>query len=195
MALRSLSTAELRRELTRRESALPKLNAEHARLSARLREVEAELSELGAAPPARRGRKPGRPKGSGKGKTGRKPGRPKGSGKGQSGRKPGRPKGSGRGRAKNTLSLPEAILKNVRPGAKVTPASVATTLKSSGFKSTSKTFGVMVSNALGKLPEFKRVGRGEYVRQGGKAAAPKAKGKTARRQATKAAPAGAAAAS
>ena len=157
MALRKLSTAALRRELAVREKAVPKLQAEHAKLASRLAEITAELAELGEAAPARRGRKPGRPKGSGRG-----PGRPKGS----KNRKPGRPKGSGGKRAKNAVPLPEAIRAVVKAGSTVSPAEVAATVLKGGFKTTAKNFGMMVSNALAKLPDFKRKGRGQYLRVG-----------------------------
>jgi hypothetical protein len=154
MALKSLSTRDLRRELERREAGAAKLQKQHSGLSSRLAELEAMLADLGVnGTPARRGRKPGRPKGSGA-KVGRRG-------------KVGRPKGSGKGgkRAKNAMTLPEAILKGVSMGATVSPAQAAMAAKKSGYKSSSPNFGMMVANALAKDSHFKRLGRGQYQRK------------------------------
>jgi len=166
MALKSLSTRALRLELARRESGAGKLAKKHAKLAKQLAALEAQLSDLGgspaALPRAKAGRGPGRPKGSRNKKKG-KVGRPKGSG-----RKPGRPAkakgGKGRKRAKNEMTLPEAILKNVGVGATVSPADAAVAAKKAGYKSSSPNFGMMVANALAKDGRFKRLERGQYQR-------------------------------
>jgi hypothetical protein len=147
MALKSLSTRELRRELERREAGASKLAAQHRELTARLSSIDAELALLGMdGAPARRGR------------PGPKPGR-----------KPGRPRGTGtRGpRAKNAMSLIEAILQGVSSGSTVSPAQAAEAARKTGYKSSSPHFGMMVANALAKAPQFKRLGRGQYKRVGG----------------------------
>src|SRR5882672_3907118 len=146
-SLNKLSVADLRRELERREKGGDKLRAAHAKLASRLSEIEAELAELGVDVPARRGRKPGR-------KAGRGPGRPKGS------------KNTGAKRAKNAMSLLEAIVSGVRVGSTVSPAEAAEAAKQAGYKSSSPNLGMMVANQLAKAPQFKRVGRGQYVLQG-----------------------------
>ncbi|HTE06514.1 MAG TPA: hypothetical protein VK824_09980 [Planctomycetota bacterium] len=152
MALKSLSTRELRRELERRESGARKLQAQHSELAKRLAALEGELSDLGIdAAPARRGRKPGRPKGSGRG-----PGRPKGS--------KNKVKGKGGKRPKNDMTLPEAILKGVSVGTTVSPAQAAVAAKKAGYKSSSANFGMIVANALAKDSRFKKLGRGQYQR-------------------------------
>ena len=137
MALKSVSTAELRRELARREKGARRLSARRDKLARQLASLESELADLGlsAGRPARRA---GRPP-----KAGRR---------------------GGRRRARNTVSLPDAIAKVVRVGATVSPADVASRVRKSGYKSTSAHFGMMVSNALSKDSRFKRLSRGQYSR-------------------------------
>jgi hypothetical protein len=172
MALRSLSTVALRRELERRERGAGKLAAKHKQLAARLAEIESELADLGVNGVTRRGRRPGRPAGR------RGPGRPPGR------RGPGRPPKAGRrGRSGNAMSLPATLAQAVRVGSTVSPAEAAMAVKKAGYKSGSKTFGVQVAIALAKSPNFKRTGRGQYLRKGGTAAPAKRgpKPKTGRR--------------
>ena len=149
MALRSLSTADLRRELARREAGASRLQAKHAKLAKRLAAIEAELADLGVAAPARRGPKPGR----------RGPGRPKGS--------KNKPK-TGR-RAKNEMSLLEAIVSGLRVGSTVSPAQAGQAAKKAGYKSSSPNFRMMVAHQLATAPVFKRMGRGQYLLKGGAA--------------------------
>jgi len=121
------------------------LNAEIARreknrskLEARRKELLAELAdidaELGEAP-RRRGRKPGPKPGSG-----------------------------GRRRAKNDISLGDALAQAMEVRAVVSPSEAADYVKKNGYKTTSKNFNMMVSNALAKDPRFKRLSRGQYER-------------------------------
>jgi hypothetical protein len=160
-SLRKLSVADLRRELERREKGSKKLLALHAKLSKQLATIDAELADLGVevAPRRRPGRKPGP-------KPGRAPGR-----------KAGRPaKGTdGRSRrAKNAMTLLEAILKGVPSGKTISPAEAAVAAKATGYKTASKMFGQQVANCLAKAKEFKKLGRGQYLRvgSGGKASKP-----------------------
>src|SRR5262245_7622454 len=167
MALRSLSTTAIRRELARREAGAGRLAKRRSKLAKQLAALDAELADLGADGAPRRGRPPGR-----------KPSR----------RGPGRPKGSKNKRrakrAKNPMSLIEALVAGVRKGATGPPAEAGVAAKRRGYKSSSPNFGMMVANALAKAPQFKKVGRGQYVLKGG-GAAPKAKrgrpAKTSRR--------------
>ena len=146
MALKQISTRELRRELERRGRNASRLAAEKARLEKRLEAIAGELGELGAKAPGTR-RKPGRRQAAGKGR-------------GRSGAKAG-----GRRRARNVKPLPEVILAVVKAGATVTPAEVAKRVRRRGFKTTAKNFGMMVSNALAKMSkDFQRVARGQYKR-------------------------------
>lgn len=161
MALRSLSTSALRAEIARREKGATRLQQKHSQLAARLAEIESELAELGVNGAARRGRPPGR----------RGPGRPPGR------RGPGRPPKAGRrGRGRNALSLPAMLAKAVRVGSTVSPADAGAAVKKAGYQSASKTFGVQVAIALAKSPDFKRTGRGQYLRKGGASAAPAKRG-------------------
>jgi hypothetical protein len=157
MALRSLSIADLRRELARREANSGKLLKQHKQLTARLATIDAELAELGVdGLPRRRGRPPGRVAGR---------------------RGPGRPKGS---RNKGGLTLLAAIIKGVRAGATISPAEAAVAARRAGYKSSSPHLAMMCANAMGKSSEFRHAGRGAYVlKSGGKSgtakSAPKAR--------------------
>jgi len=138
MALKSVSTAELRRELARREKGAKSLTARRDKLAKKLARLESELADLGLSAARPGPRRAGRPP-----KAGRR---------------------GGRRRARNTVSLPDAIAKVVRVGATVSPADVARRVRKSGYKSTSAHFGMMVSNALSKDSRFKRLSRGQYSR-------------------------------
>ena len=140
MALKSVSTAELRRELARREKGANRLAKRRDALARKLESLEAELADLGSAGGKRRGRPPGRAA------TGRKGGR------------------GGRKRARNSVPLPEVIAKVVKVGSTVAPAEVSAKVRKAGYKSTAAHFGMMVSNALSKDERFKRVSRGQYQR-------------------------------
>ncbi|MBM3984861.1 MAG: hypothetical protein FJ296_04100 [Planctomycetes bacterium] len=146
MALKSVSTAALRRELARREKGATRLQARRDKLAKKLSALENELESLGLpAGGGRRGRKPGRRAGSG-----RKAGPGRGAGR--------------RKRARNATSLPETICKVVKVGATVSPADVASAVRKTGYKSTAAHFGMMVSNSLSKDARFKRLSRGKYQR-------------------------------
>lgn len=154
MALRSMSTAELRKELERREKRGGSLLKERDKVAARLAELDSELADLGLASGngRRRGRKPGPKPGpkAGGARRGRKPGP-----------KPGR---GGRRRARNEMPLPDAIAAAMDKGAVVSPTEAAELVLANGFKTTSKNFNMMVSNALAKDSRFKRLSRGQYER-------------------------------
>jgi hypothetical protein len=143
MALKSASTAALRRELDRRQRVASRIAAQRDRLTRKLSSLEAELADLGGVPQARRGHKPGT-------KPGRRPGR-----------KPTGRSGT-RTRPKNELTLTDSIAAAMDKGAVVSPAEAAALVKSNGYKTTSKTFNISVSQALTKDKRFKRVGRGQY---------------------------------
>jgi hypothetical protein len=162
MSVKSLSTAEIRRELERRERGAAKVVARRDVLAKQLAALDAELADLGVdGAPRRRGRPPGsRNKPSGR-KPGRKPGR-------KSGRKPGRP--AGPKLPKNKRSLGDALAAAVRPGSVVSPVEAAKRVKAAGYKSNSGSFNVVVAMRLRDHAGFKHVGRGQYRRVGGKAA-------------------------
>ena len=153
MAIKSLSTRDLRRELARRERGATRLIARRNKLQRRLDGILGELEDLGVEGGS----------GRGGGRRGRKPGRKPGRKSRRKGRKA-RKAGGTRRRAKNKMTLPEAIVGSFKTGATVTPADAAKRVKSKGFKSTSSNFGMMVSNALSKDKRFKRLSRGKYQR-------------------------------
>lgn len=138
MALKSLSTDELQRELARRVKDASKLEGRRAKLLAELAEVEKELSFLGGGGGASGGAAAPRVRGA---PTGRK-------------------------RAKNDMSLPDAIAQAMEVRAVVSPKEAADLVRANGFTTTSKNFNMMVSNALAKDKRFKRLGRGQYERIG-----------------------------
>jgi hypothetical protein len=141
MALRSLSTAALRRELERREKGVARLARQRARLAAALAGLDDELASLGVAgTPARRGREPGRAKGPGRKPRAR--------------------------RARNELTLLEAIRKGVRVGATISPTEAAAVARRAGYRSSSPNLAMMCANALAKTREFRHTGRGAYLHVG-----------------------------
>jgi hypothetical protein len=155
-----LSLGDLRRMLEEKESQLTGLAARRDELAAELSEVEAELAAAGGGVVTRRGpgrppgkRGPGRPRGSGN----RGPGRPKGSGK--RGRKPGRPKGAkGQSELHNAI---RTVLKSSSEPMKL--GDIADKVKSNGYKTASKNFGVILGLRLSEMADVKRVGRGVYT--------------------------------
>jgi len=138
MALKSLSTADLQKELERREKGAHKLEARRKKLLKELDAIEAELAHLGLGV-AKRGRRSGAAAAS-------------------------VAVGGKRRRAKNEMSLPDAICAAMEVRAVVSPKEAAELVRANGFKTTSKNFNMMVSNALAKDKRFKRIGRGQYER-------------------------------
>ena len=147
MALKSLSTTVLRRELDRRMRGAKKLAAKRDKLARKLASLEIELAGLGGALPytgKRRGRPPGRKSGRG-----------------------GRRARAGRKLPKNKQSLGDALAAAVRVGSVVSPAEASKRVKASGYKSTAKRFGILVAMRLASDKRFKRKGRGQYERVAG----------------------------
>lgn len=142
MALKSISTVKLRRELARRERGASKLSRQRDVLAKRLAALERDLSDLGidGTKPERRASRTAK-------------------------RGPGRPKGK-RARAKNEQSLSEALAAAVRVGSIVSPVDAAKRVQESGYRSASKTFGIQVAGTLAKHKKFKQKGRGQYERVG-----------------------------
>jgi len=148
MALESLSTAVIRRELERRERVAVKVAARRAKLAKQLASLDAELAALGVnGAPKRRGRPPG----SKNKRRGRKPGRKAG------------PR-TGRKLPKNTRSLGDALAATVRPGTIVSPAEAAKRVRAQGHKTTATNFGKVVTLRLRVHKLFKHRGRGQYER-------------------------------
>ena len=147
MALKSLSTAVLRRELDRRMKGAKKLAAKRDKLARKLAALESELFGLvGVAP-----------------YTGKRRGRPPGLKSGRRGRRA----GPRRKLPKNRQSLGDALAAAVRVGSVVSPAEAAKRVKAGGYKSAAKTFGILVAMRLAGDKRFKRKGRGQYERVAG----------------------------
>jgi len=138
MALKSITTEELQKELARRERGAAKLQAKRERLLKQLEALDKELASLGLEP----GERPRR--------------RTSTRGGGRA--------GGTRRRARNPISLPDAIAAAMEVRAVVTPAEAAQLVKSNGYKTNAKNFNMMVSNALAKDKRFKRLARGQYER-------------------------------
>ena len=147
MALKSLSTAVIRREIERRERGAVKVAARRAKLARALAALDAELADLGVDGPPRRGRPPG---------SKNKP----------RGRKPGPKAGhrTGRKLPKNTRTLGDALAATVRPGTIVSPAEAAKRVRAQGYKTTATNFGKVVTLRLRVHKLFKHRGRGQYER-------------------------------
>jgi hypothetical protein len=69
-----------------------------------------------------------------------------------------------RHRARNDISLPDAIAAAMEIRARATPKEAAELVRGNGYKTTSKSFNMMVSNAMAKDQRFKRISRGQYER-------------------------------
>jgi len=154
-AASGLSLGDLRRMLEEKEGQLSGLAVRRDELAAELAEVEAELAAAGGGGMVVK-RGPGRPPGK------RGPGRPKGTGRG-----PGRPKGSGkRGRpagAKGQSDLHNAIRAVLKGSAEpMKLVDIAQKVKSNGYKTKSKNFGVILGLRLSEMADVKRVERGVY---------------------------------
>ncbi|MGQ0551701.1 MAG: hypothetical protein ACT4PU_00605 [Planctomycetota bacterium] len=172
MSLRSLSVADLRRELARRERGAAVLSQKRAKLAASLATLDAELSDLGvtASSAPRRGRPAGSKNRRGSKAPGRKPGRKPGR---ATGRKIGRPAGSV-SRGKNKATLADSLAAAIRPGTTVSPSEALQRVKAAGYKTNSSAFRVTVTQTLIKDSRFKRTGQGQYLRVGGAATGGKA---------------------
>jgi hypothetical protein len=141
MALKSLSTAVIRREIERRERSAIKVAARRAKLAKQLASLDAELADLGVNGAPRRGRPPGS---KNKRRRGRKPGQKQ---------------------PMNKQNLSDALASAIRAGAVVSPADAAKAVKARGYKTGAAEFGKAVSRTLATHKGFKRKGRGQYVRR------------------------------
>lgn len=158
--LASTPTAELRRELERRQSMLHDIIRQRDALNAELEELQGAAGGMPAAP-ARRG--PGRPPGPGRRrgrppgvKARRGPGRPPGAATGAPRR--GRPPGKG-----NKTNLATA-LRGVLSGKTMSVAEVSDAVQKAGYKTSSPNFRTIVNQALISNPSaFKKVARGQYT--------------------------------
>ncbi|MGQ0551679.1 MAG: hypothetical protein ACT4PU_00495 [Planctomycetota bacterium] len=147
MSMKSLSTAELRRELERRERGAKKLLAKRTKLASALAALDGELADLGVAGGSARGRSAGRPK------AGRKAGK---AGKARA-RNP---------RAKNKMNLADSLAAAIRVGTVVSPAQAIERVKAAGYKTNNSAFRISVTQTLSNDKRFKRKGHGQYVRVG-----------------------------
>ncbi len=148
--LRSVSTAEIQREMERRERLLGRLQTKRDALAAQLEDVEAEIATLSGA---KRG--PGRPRK----KAGRGPGRPRKRATRQASTR----RKTTRKRPRNKSSLVESLKKTLRRKTmSVTEAVKA--VRKAGYKTSSENFRAIVNQTLlGKKGDFKRVARGQYT--------------------------------
>jgi hypothetical protein len=138
-ALAGIPTDLLRRELDRRQRGLDTLLAKRDALRAEIAELDAQIRELKDEdrPPGRAAR--------GGGKRSARLALP---------------------RPRNAISLPDAIALEIEAGQTVTPAEAAKRVLANGYRTTAKTFTMVVANALSKDKRFKRIGRGNYERVG-----------------------------
>lgn len=134
--------ATLRTELKAKEGKLKKLRAEKREITGRLKALDGRISALKGAGP---GPAPVRKK-----KTA--------------------PAGR-RGRGKNRRSLGDVLAAVLKGKGSVKVAQAAELALGAGYKTASKQFGNIVSQALSDDKRFKKLGRGVYVLGGGPAAA------------------------
>ncbi len=143
-AASGLSLGALSQMIEERRAALVTRRNE---VAAELATIDADLGSVGVGTAAPK-RGPGRPRGK------RGPGRPKGSGKG----KRGRPAGAkGQSDLHNAI---RAVLKGSAEPMKL--VDIAQKVKSNGYKTKSKNFGVILGLRLTEMTDVKRVERGVY---------------------------------
>lgn len=136
MTLANASVEQLQAEITRREAQLAALEAQRSRLVAAMASLDVTLSGLGAA--------------SGMISHNHRSGTST-------------PNGRARGGAANGMSLVAAMQK-VLPNAVMSVAEIGEAVKSIGYKTTSRNFRTVITNALGKHTHlFKKVSRGRYT--------------------------------
>ncbi len=137
--LDGISTADIQRELDRRQGTLRSMLQQRAQLTEQLRELEQRIIAMGgadylgtthrrtplAAPP---------------------------------------PASSARTRDVSSLTLPEALAKVVGIGDVVAPREAAERVRAAGYRTTASNFAAVVTNTLAKEKRFRRVGRGRYER-------------------------------
>ena len=138
-AIARIATADLRRELERRQGMLAELVKQRDELTAELAELEAVFGHAPSGANGKRG--PGRPRGP--------VGRPRGAGR--------------RGRGRNASSLVES-LHGVLNGKTMSVADVSDAVQKAGYHTTSANFRTIVNQALIANPKsFKKVARGQYT--------------------------------
>jgi len=160
-AASGLSLADLRRLLDEKSAENDRLSARREELAAELSDVEAELAAAGGG--KKRGRKPGK----------RRPGRPPKAGRRgrlAKAKDLGRPKGKRRGRKpgpKGQSDLHNAI-RSAMSGASepMKAADIAKRVVSSGYKTKSKVFHLIVGQRLAEMKDVKKPERGLYVLKG-----------------------------
>jgi len=82
------------------------------------------------------------------------------------GRKPGRKRGRKPGRAPQPGSLINLLVEALGAKGKLTVAEAVAAVLATGYKSKSKSFKLIVNQALAKNKRFKRVGKGVYKLRG-----------------------------
>lgn len=144
--LSRISTADLRRELDRRQSALGSLQKKRAKLAAELAGLDAELAAFGVSAGAvmvKRG--PGRPPGSKNKKTRRRRGR------------------AALTRAQNSKTLVESLLSALK-GKTMGVTEVSDAVQKAGYKTHAENFRTIVNQTLIRNRKlFKKVDRGLYT--------------------------------
>lgn len=138
-ALARIATADLRRELERRQGMLVELKRQRDALSAELSELEAVFGQAITTVNGRRG--PGRPRGP--------IGRPRGVGR--------------RAHGRNAANLVDS-LRGVLSGKTLSVADVAEAVQRAGYQTSSANFRTIVNQALLANPKaFRKVARGQYT--------------------------------
>ncbi len=82
------------------------------------------------------------------------------------GRKPGRKRGRKAGRAPQAGSLINLLVQALEAKGKLSVAEAVDAVLAAGYKSKSKSFKLIVNQALAKSKRFKRVGKGVYALRG-----------------------------
>lgn len=139
--LGSISTAELRRELGRREKQMHKLVARRDKLAAELSQLDREISDIaqtiGVSAPRAGGARRGRPAGT-------------------------TASGAPRKRPHNEMTLEEALAQ-VLKGQTMGVSEVADAVQAAGYQTSAENFRTIVNQTLIRSDRFKKVARGQYT--------------------------------
>jgi hypothetical protein len=138
LKLGKVSVADLRKEIARRQNSLAKLVAKRDALNCQIVELESLGIIVKAA--GKRGRRRGLQRGR---RRGRKP-----------------------GRAPQAGSLVSRLVEVLGAKGKLSVAEAVDAILATGYKSKSKSFKLIVNQALAKNRRFKRVAKGIYALRG-----------------------------
>jgi len=144
--LQEMSIRELKAELKKRRTALPKLRKQRAKLLVRLRKINAQIAAIEGTAPARGPKKKAAKKAAKKVRA-----------------KRAKKKVVRRRRVKGQPSLIDTLVSVLKPNKSLSVADATKAVLAAGYKTKSKIFRTIVSQTLSKDKRFKNVKRGVYA--------------------------------